>query len=45
MLARYGLVPGFLFSLGRLNRRKNLERLLLALRAAPGRPASRTLRS
>ena len=37
MLARYGLVPGFLFSLGRLNRRKNLERLLLAygrLRAA-----------
>jgi glycosyltransferase involved in cell wall biosynthesis len=29
-LARYGLRPGFLFSLGRLNRRKNLERLLLA---------------
>jgi len=29
-LARYGLQPGFLFSLGRLNRRKNLERLLLA---------------
>jgi glycosyltransferase involved in cell wall biosynthesis len=28
--ARYGLVPGFLFALGRLNRRKNLERLLLA---------------
>jgi glycosyltransferase involved in cell wall biosynthesis len=30
VLARYGLVPGFLFALGRLNRRKNLERLLLA---------------
>ena len=30
VLARYGLEPGFLFSLGRLNRRKNLERLLLA---------------
>jgi Glycosyl transferases group 1 len=30
VLARYGLGPGFLFSLGRLNRRKNLERLLLA---------------
>lgn len=30
VLARYGLKPGFLFSLGRLNRRKNLERLLLA---------------
>jgi glycosyltransferase involved in cell wall biosynthesis len=37
VLARHGLVPGFVFSLGRLNRRKNLERLLLAygrLRAA-----------
>jgi glycosyltransferase involved in cell wall biosynthesis len=30
VLARYGLRPGFLFALGRLNRRKNLERLLLA---------------
>ena len=30
VLARYGLSPGFLFSVGRLNRRKNLERLLLA---------------
>ena len=30
VLARYGLRPGFLFSLGRLNRRKNLERILLA---------------
>jgi glycosyltransferase involved in cell wall biosynthesis len=30
VLARHGLAPGFLFSLGRLNRRKNLERLLLA---------------
>jgi glycosyltransferase involved in cell wall biosynthesis len=30
ILARYGLEPGFLFSLGRLNRRKNLARLLLA---------------
>jgi glycosyltransferase involved in cell wall biosynthesis len=30
VLARYGLQPGFLFSLGRLNRRKNLERILLA---------------
>jgi glycosyltransferase involved in cell wall biosynthesis len=30
VLARYGLRPGFLFSLGRLNRRKNLERLLQA---------------
>jgi glycosyltransferase involved in cell wall biosynthesis len=32
VLARYGLRPGFLFSLGRLNRRKNLERVLLAYR-------------
>lgn len=30
VLARYDLRPGFLFSLGRLNRRKNLERLLQA---------------
>jgi len=30
VLARYGLRPGFLFALGRLNRRKNLERLLSA---------------
>jgi glycosyltransferase involved in cell wall biosynthesis len=30
VLARYGLRPGFLFSLGRLNRRKNLARLLQA---------------
>ena len=30
VLACYGLVPGFLFALGRLSRRKNLERLLLA---------------
>lgn len=30
VLARYGLRPGFLFSVGRLNRRKNLERILLA---------------
>jgi len=30
VLGRYGLRPGFLFSLGRLNRRKNLERLLQA---------------
>ena len=29
-LGPYGLQPGFLFSLGRLNRRKNLERLLKA---------------
>jgi len=29
-LGPYGLRPGFLFSLGRLNRRKNLERLLQA---------------
>ncbi len=29
-LERYGLRPGFVFSLGRLNRRKNLERLLQA---------------
>jgi glycosyltransferase involved in cell wall biosynthesis len=38
-LARHGLRPGFLFSLGRLNRRKNLERLLAAygrLRASGG---------
>ena len=32
VLARYGLRPGFLFSLGRLNRRKNLEGILLAYR-------------
>ncbi len=30
VLARYGLRPGFVFSLGRLNRRKNLGRLLMA---------------
>jgi glycosyltransferase involved in cell wall biosynthesis len=30
VLARHGLEPGFLFSLGRLNRRKNLLRLLQA---------------
>jgi glycosyltransferase involved in cell wall biosynthesis len=30
VLARYGLEPGFLFSLGRLNRRKNLGTLLRA---------------
>lgn len=30
VLDRHGLAPGFLFALGRLNRRKNLERLLLA---------------
>jgi len=30
VLARYALRPGFLFSLGRLNSRKNLDRLLLA---------------
>jgi glycosyltransferase involved in cell wall biosynthesis len=30
VLARYGLKPGFLFTLGRLNRRKNIERLILA---------------
>ena len=43
VLARYGLRPGFLFSLGRLNRRKNLERLLLAharLRASGASDAS-----
>jgi glycosyltransferase involved in cell wall biosynthesis len=33
VLGRYGLEPGFVFSLGRLNRRKNLGRLLLAHRA------------
>jgi glycosyltransferase involved in cell wall biosynthesis len=30
ILARYGLQPGFLFSLGRLNPRKNLARLIQA---------------
>jgi glycosyltransferase involved in cell wall biosynthesis len=30
VLARYGLKPGFVFALGRLNRRKNLSRLLEA---------------
>jgi glycosyltransferase involved in cell wall biosynthesis len=37
VLGRYGLAPGYVLALGRLNRRKNLERLLLAwgrLRAA-----------
>jgi glycosyltransferase involved in cell wall biosynthesis len=33
VLARYGLTPGFLFSLGRLNRRKNLGGLLRAYAA------------
>jgi alpha-1,3-rhamnosyl/mannosyltransferase len=32
VLARYGLQPGYVFALGRLNRRKNLERLLVAYR-------------
>ena len=36
-LARHGLEPGFLFSLGRLNRRKNLSRLLLAYGALRAR--------
>jgi glycosyltransferase involved in cell wall biosynthesis/GT2 family glycosyltransferase len=40
ILARYGLEPGFLFSLGRLNRRKNLERLLLAYAQLRSRVAS-----
>jgi glycosyltransferase involved in cell wall biosynthesis/GT2 family glycosyltransferase len=40
VLARYGLEPGFLFSLGRLNRRKNLERLLLAYAQLRSRTAS-----
>jgi glycosyltransferase involved in cell wall biosynthesis len=30
VLARHGIEPGFVFSLGRLNRRKNLARLLAA---------------
>jgi glycosyltransferase involved in cell wall biosynthesis len=30
VLARYGLRPGFVFTLGRLNRRKNLARLIRA---------------
>lgn len=30
VLARYGIEPGYLFSVGRLNRRKNLGRLLQA---------------
>jgi glycosyltransferase involved in cell wall biosynthesis len=43
VLARYGLQPGFLFSVGRLNRRKNLERVLhayasLGARGAPSVP-------
>jgi glycosyltransferase involved in cell wall biosynthesis len=33
VLARYGLEPGFLFALGRLNRRKNLGSLLRAYAA------------
>ena len=42
VLARYGLEPGFLFSLGRLNRRKNLGRLLQAYARmrAGGAPAA-----
>jgi glycosyltransferase involved in cell wall biosynthesis len=40
VLARYGLESGFLFSLGRLNRRKNLERLLLAYARLRTRVAS-----
>lgn len=40
VLARYGLRSGFLFSLGRLNRRKNLGRLLQAYARLPrGAPA------
>ena len=39
VLARYGLRPGFLFSVGRLNRRKNLERLLQAHASLQGRGA------
>ena len=37
ILARYGLEPGFLFSLGRLNRRKNLGTLLRAFAAVRAR--------
>jgi glycosyltransferase involved in cell wall biosynthesis len=37
VLARYGLEPGFLFSLGRLNRRKNLGALLRAFAAVRAR--------
>jgi glycosyltransferase involved in cell wall biosynthesis len=40
VLARYGLEPGFIFSLGRLNRRKNLGGLLRAYAAL--RAQSRT---
>ena len=36
VLGRYGLGPGFVFSLGRLNRRKNLERLLNAYASLRG---------
>ena len=41
VLRRYGLEPGFLFSVGRLNRRKNLARLLRAHARLPdlGAPA------
>ena len=43
-LARYGLEPGFVFSLGRLNRRKNLGALLRAFAALRARgPADLTL--
>lgn len=41
VLSRYGLEPGFVFSLGRLNRRKNLARLVHAhagLRLGTGIP-------
>ena len=37
VLARYGLEPGFVLSLGRLNRRKNVERLLRAHEALRAR--------
>jgi glycosyltransferase involved in cell wall biosynthesis len=40
VLTRHGLEPGFLFSLGRLNRRKNLGRLLEAYRRLGGGGAS-----
>ena len=42
VLSRYGLKPGFVFALGRLNRRKNLSRLIEACTPPQAKPTHAT---
>ena len=42
VLSRYGLKPGFVFALGRLNRRKNLSRLIEACTTPQAKPTRAT---